>query len=98
MSSFSPEPWQLVNISDRVLFHAELRRELSPGHPLHELPIGAVARRTDCDDILFQLEDDTDRVAVTHLTWRGQPEQDTDWPSVTFYPSLAVWFEEEVEN
>jgi hypothetical protein len=29
----------------------ELRRELSSGHPLYGVPVQAVGRRQDCDDV-----------------------------------------------
>ena len=46
-----------------------LRRELSAGHPLYDMPTRAVGRRQDCDDVLFSIEDGSGRVAVVHLTW-----------------------------
>lgn len=38
----------------------ELNRELSPGHPLFGLPVETLARRHDCDDVLFALTDGTE--------------------------------------
>ena len=51
----------------------ELLREVGVGHPLHGLPVRTLARRQDCDDVLFAIEDGTERVAVVHLTWTYSP-------------------------
>lgn len=61
----------------------ELAREVCPGHPLWQLPVRVLARRQDCDDVLFALEDGTGRVAVVHLTY--QAAHDPLWPSVELF-------------
>lgn len=45
-----------------------------------------LARRQDCDEVLFALEDGTGRVAVVHLTW--QAERDPRWPAVEMFRDL----------
>lgn len=69
----------------------ELRRELSAGHPLHNLPARTLARRQDCDDVLFAVDDGTERVAVVHLTWTQNPPAFPPFPWSVLYPSLAAW-------
>jgi hypothetical protein len=69
----------------------ELRRELAAGHPLFGLPARALARRRDCDGVLFAVEDGSGRVAVVHLTWTPSPDERPRWPSTAVSPSLAVW-------
>jgi hypothetical protein len=69
----------------------ELRRELSAGHPLFKLPVRTLARRQDCDDVLFAVEDGTGRVAVVHLTWSHTPPERPPCPVTTLFPSLAAW-------
>jgi hypothetical protein len=51
----------------------------------------AVARRQDCDDVLFVSTDNPPVVAVVHLTYANQPEQDPRWPETTVFESLADW-------
>ena len=63
-------PWQPFDLPSHVAsFEAELRRELSPGHPLYGLPLRAIGRRPDRDDALFAIRDGSGRVAQVHLTW-----------------------------
>jgi hypothetical protein len=45
-----------------------------------------LARRQDCDDVLFALEDGTGRVAVVHLSY--QIERDPRWPSVEWFDGI----------
>ncbi len=69
----------------------ELRRELAPGHVLFGMSVWAVARRRDCDDVLYALEDGSGRVAVVHLTW--SPEADPAWPVTELFDELESWAE-----
>ena len=69
----------------------ELRRELSAGHPLFGLPVRTLARRQDCDDVLFAVEDGTGRVAVVHLTWTSSPPDQQPFPWTVLFPSLPAW-------
>jgi hypothetical protein len=72
----------------------ELNRELSAGHPLFGLPVKTLARRQDCDDVLFAVEDGTGRVAVVHLTWTHSPPERPPWPGTTLFPSFEIWVAE----
>jgi hypothetical protein len=69
----------------------ELRGELSTGHPLYGLPVRTLARRQDCDDVLFAIEDGSGRVAVVHLTWTHSPPERPPWPGTVVYPSFEAW-------
>ena len=72
----------------------ELIRELSAGHPLYGVPVRTLARRQDCDDVLFALSDGSGRVAVVHLTWtQSRPEQ-FPYPWTMLYPDLKTWVAE----
>jgi hypothetical protein len=68
----------------------ELQRELSPGHALFGLPVTAIGRRLDQDDVLFAIQDGTDRVARVHLTWTASSES-PPFPAATLYRTLADW-------
>jgi hypothetical protein len=65
-----PAPWHSIADDAAQIegMQRELRRELSTGHPLFAMPTRAIARRQDCDDALFSIEDGSGRVAVVHLT------------------------------
>jgi hypothetical protein len=79
------EPWSPVS-GDQGLLESELRKELSPRHPLFSLTTTAIARRRDCDDVLFEIENTERRVAVVHLTWSSKQEDDPRYP---FYRVFA---------
>lgn len=82
------QPWYAESAFSLV---DELRREVVSGHVLFGVPVRVLARRQDCDDILFQFLDGTGRVAKVHLTW--QQESDPSWPSTTVYPNIEEWAE-----
>ena len=50
-------------------FEGELKRESRFGHVLHRVSAQSVARRLDCDDVLFSLQNHKEPLAVVHLTW-----------------------------
>ncbi len=77
-----PDPWE--RLADGQDLEHELDREMCKTHPLRSLAPRAVARRTDCDDVLFALNDG--RLAVVHLTWNH--EVDPAWPYVEY---VADW-------
>lgn len=79
-------PW---HEDDSETLATELRRETPPGHVLHGVPVRALARRRDCDDALFALEDGTSRVAVVHLTYAA--EADPRWPDTEIFESRQAW-------
>jgi hypothetical protein len=46
----------------------EYASEIAKGHPLYGVPVRAIGRRTDRDDVLFQLLRHLCDDAVVHLT------------------------------
>jgi hypothetical protein len=86
------EPWFAVT-TDGLQLQNELARELGPQHPLRGRHMRAVARRQDCDDVLFVSVDAPHVVAVVHLTYANRPELDPRWPGTTFFESLQDWLE-----
>lgn len=87
------EPWVKVGqFADNLV--KELQREVVNGHPLWGKDVRAIAQRTDSDDVLFQLEGDEASFAVVHLTWSGEPENDTQYPDVRLFTSLDHWMRE----
>ena len=90
------EPWMPIDSEDaRRAFEGELHRELGAAPLLFGSPAVALAKRQDQDDVLFELQDG--RVAEVHLTWRGRPESDPQWPRTAIYPSLDAWTEHQMK-
>lgn len=71
---------------------AELQREIPKGHALHAIPVTALGRRDEKDDVLFALQDGTGRLAAVRLTF--QVETDVRWPSFSMFASEAEWIEQ----
>jgi hypothetical protein len=72
----------------------ELARELSVGHPLFGLPLHPLARRQDCDDVLFAVDDGSERVALVHLTWKQSAPEKPPWPITVVYKNFETWVTE----
>jgi hypothetical protein len=77
-----PVGWFYSNAEESDLRHAELLRELAPGHPLFGTDVDVVAHREGTDDILCRHHADPDRLTVVHLTWRGGPEIAPRFPAI----------------
>jgi hypothetical protein len=90
------EPWHSIEDDpDQVAaMERELLRELGVGHPLFGLSVRALARRHDCDDVLFAIEDGTGRVAVVHLTWTASVPERPPWPGSAMFASFESWVAE----
>ena len=86
------EPWQRLGASGDA-FVSELQKEVSARHVLYGLSVIAVARRIDCDDVLFATPDPAKPLAVVHLTWVGRTESDPQCPDTTLYESWRDWTE-----
>lgn len=87
------EPWHPIKgePDQAVAMERELQREIADGHALHGLPMRALARRHDRDDVLFMIDDGSGRVAVVHLTWTSAPPDRPPWPSCAVFTSLEAW-------
>lgn len=82
-------PWTALDVDRAKVLEAELMRELSPGHVLEGRRIKALASRGDRDDVLFEIEDGTAKLALVHMTWRK--ELDSKWPSTMFFNGWEQW-------
>ena len=78
------DPW--IPAPQENGFSEELEREVSKGHPLFGIEAQCIARREDCDDYLFQLNDKSGRYAVVHLTWNV--ETSPKWPITEMFANL----------
>ena len=87
-------PWIAIE-GDSLGLVSELRREVTLGHVLFGKDnIQAIAKRDDCDDVLFALEN---ALAVVHLTWSGQ-EDDPRWPYTTLFGSWNEFLSERMRK
>jgi hypothetical protein len=69
-----------------------LQQELPAEHSLTGLDVIAVARRSDRDDVLFEVADSETPLAQVHLTWRK--ERDQKWPRTKFFRNWEQWIPE----
>jgi len=84
------EPWFAVD--DGVALVDELKKELRKDSILHGAEVEAIARRSDCDDVLFEIKKGmSERFAVVHLTWSGKTDSNEGWPSTTLYTDIEIW-------
>ena len=78
-------PWEPTDPESSDRFEDEYAAEIGKGHPLNGVPVKAIARRMDQDDILFRLLRHLCEYAVVHLTWSGREEVDPRWPAFEIY-------------
>ena len=83
-----PDGWEQLAPDERQALEAELRREVTPGHLLYSADVTALARRNDCDDVLFSLNGSAS-VAVVHLSYGKELEG--LWPHTQLFSSLERW-------
>jgi hypothetical protein len=80
-----PETFVKVTDEEAREFEAELKKEISPGHPLAGIAAVCVARSSRRDDFLFHLPSHAEQFAIVHLTW--SKETVPDYPWTTFFKS-----------
>ncbi len=91
-----PATWYYTDAAESENQHAELQRELPPGHLLYGVPVRTIAWREPMnDDVLFQHLNDPTRFTVVHLTWRGRTEVDKRFPTVELDGSFQHFLDEE---
>jgi len=90
-----PDGWDWPDADEAVNLHAELQRELPPGHLLYGVPVVTFAMRDGIDDVLFRHRDEPDRFTVIHLSWLGRTEINAQHPTVEFDGSFSEFLEEE---
>ena len=89
-----PDGWLRPEATIASEVHAELQRELPPGHLLHGIPVEVVAWIHGSDDILFRHLDKPDRFTVVHLSWLGRTEINAQHPTVEFDGCFANFLED----
>jgi hypothetical protein len=92
-----PLPWQALSCTEGPALQAELQRELGPTHCLYRISVTALAQMPDGKDVLYLLDDGSNRVAQVHLTWIGRTERD-HWPSTVLFDNLEEWRRGKLKN
>jgi hypothetical protein len=87
--------WHYPDEAIAQSLHAELQRELPPGHLLYGRAVEIVAFREDQDDVLCRHLDEPDRFSVIHLSWVRKREINAEYPSVCFDGKFMEFFGEE---
>jgi hypothetical protein len=64
--------------------HAELQRELPPGHLLFGCAVETFAYRHGSDDVLFRHREQPERFTVIHLSWIRKQEINAQHPTVEY--------------
>ncbi len=96
-------PWWYFSVDHPELgpaFEAELQKELNASHRLypHRESARAVAKREDCDDVLFWLPELNRKVAIVHLTWPQSRELTATWPTTYMFDTLAEFVSKELTS
>lgn len=73
----------------------ELNLELPDNHPLSNKNMELIARKTNNDDIVLELEDN--RIAVVHLTWKSKKEID-GYPVTRIYKDKIDFWNREMKQ
>ena len=71
-------PWIPIEDRESNRFEDEYAAKIGKQHPLYGVPVKAIARRVDRDDVLFKLLRHLCEYAVVHLTWSGREEADSN--------------------
>jgi len=84
-----PPGWVEIVTTERGRFEDEYAAEIAKGHPLYGVPVRAIAKKSDCDDVLFDVLRHLCSYVVVHLTWSGQEEQPPNEPQFDLYTDEA---------
>lgn len=87
------EPWWFVyeeNADFKACFSNQLKKEISFGHALFGLDAEIIARGNG-DDCLFVINQ-SQQVALVHLTWSSFPEK-PPFPHTIIFETFDDWFE-----
>lgn len=99
------EPWESIADLDwpaeeKLEFcqawERQLRREVSPQHPLFEQAAFLIVRNFGTDDALFQLANS--RVAEVHLTSSRNTELNPFWPATAIFDAIDDWARESLQR
>lgn len=92
-------PWQPISEyppENGDAMSNEALREIAIGHSLAGKKLKTLARRQDCDDVLFLINDGPE-VAVVHLTWSNRRET-RGFPVAHLFSDLAEFMDTRMET
>ena len=87
-----PEPWFWHDGNLEI----QLQKELCVGHVLEGRKLKTLARREDCDDVLFELLDQPGRYAVVHMTFASRSNAHSGFPRTKLYDSWVALYSERI--
>lgn len=92
------EPWNCLSDypdSIKPALEKQLSIELGSNHKLYGLKLEAIAKRDDCDDVLFK-DKNTEHVFVVHLTWNQNAETGI-YPGTSQYSNIQEFVEKRMK-
>ncbi|WP_025665359.1 hypothetical protein [Aquimarina megaterium] len=89
--------WDVVEMEEKNIQELmnELKLELSDDHLLRNENAELIARKTNNDDIVLELEDE--RIAVVHLTWKSKKETN-GYPITRIYKDKVDFWNKEMKQ
>jgi hypothetical protein len=95
-----PQGWREIDREEASKLEVELQRELSSEHVLRGLPLVALARREQSDDVLFGSFSREGKVYWVHLTWVAERFPKFPWtvPYTSVDRFADQWPEDEYED
>ena len=88
-----PAGYAYLDTEASARLHAELLRELPPGHALFGVPLETFAAREGTDYTLFRYRGNPRRYVLVHLTGLGRTEIDRQRPAILFDGTFAEFLE-----
>jgi hypothetical protein len=89
--------WDAIEMEEKSIqaLVNELNLELPDNHLLRNVNMELIARKTNNDDIVLELEDE--RIAVVHLTWKSKKEVD-GYPITRIYKDKVDFWKKEMKR
>ena len=89
--------WSVIEMEEKNIqaLMNELKLELPDDHLLRHQNIELIARKTNNDDIVLELEDE--RIAVVHLTWKSRKETN-GYPITRIYKDKVEFWNNEMKQ
>uniref|UniRef100_UPI0026136245 hypothetical protein n=1 Tax=uncultured Aquimarina sp. TaxID=575652 RepID=UPI0026136245 len=89
--------WDTIEMEEKSIQEImnELKLELPENHLLHNENTELIAKKTNNDDIVLELEDE--RIAVVHLSWKSKKEID-GYPLTRVYKDKADFWNQEMKQ
>jgi hypothetical protein len=83
------EPW--ASVDNSAFYENELKNEVGFLHPLKWKKVRTIGRRTDCDEVLYEVLSGNIKYAVVHLTYSKKRKH--RFPKTKFYTNWMDVYE-----